>query len=204
MTLANDSSKYCIYCEVEHPLTSAFWRRVDHAPSCKRRAYITHKTWVDNNRIRHNKARCEYYRKNTKKIITANSNYASRRKKIDINYKMAIVLRDRFSKALNRRYKAGSAVRDLGCSIEEFVTYLSNKFLLGMTWATYGRTGWHIDHIQPLSSFDLTDFKQLQIALHYTNLQPLWSEDNIRKSNKAYTPTYIADKLAGVANQSCI
>ena len=57
--------------------------------------------------------------------------------------------------------------------------HLENQFTESMTWDNYGE--WHIDHIQPLSKFNLSDDKQLNIACHYTNLQPLWAEDNIRK-----------------------
>ncbi|MEM4726181.1 MAG: hypothetical protein QXG63_04505 [Nitrososphaerales archaeon] len=62
--------------------------------------------------------------------------------------------------------------------------YLESKFLPGMTWDNHGRNGWHIDHVRPLSSFDLTDPEQLKQACHYTNLCPMWANDNIRKSNK--------------------
>ena len=50
-----------------------------------------------------------------------------------------------------------------------------------MSWENYGRKGWHIDHIRPLASFDLTDVEQRRIAFHHTNLQPLWASDNCGK-----------------------
>lgn len=53
-----------------------------------------------------------------------------------------------------------------------------------MSWENYGKNGWHLDHIIPLSAFDLTDPEQLKIACHYTNIQPLWARDNLVKSNK--------------------
>ena len=53
-----------------------------------------------------------------------------------------------------------------------------------MNWKNYGFRGWHIDHIKPLSSFDLSDRNQLLEACHYTNLQPLWWYENLSKGVK--------------------
>jgi len=52
-----------------------------------------------------------------------------------------------------------------------------------MTWSNYGK-GWHIDHIKPCASFDLSNPEQQKICFHYTNLQPLWAIDNIKKGAK--------------------
>jgi hypothetical protein len=110
--------------------------------------------------------------------------YFKNKKKTDIQYKLSCNLRSRLNTAFNSNYKDGSAVRDLGCTIDELKTYLESKFQPGMTWDNWTTDGWHIDHIKPLSSFDLTDRKQLLEACHYTNLQPLWAKDNIIKSDK--------------------
>jgi hypothetical protein len=53
-----------------------------------------------------------------------------------------------------------------------------------MSWNNYGIKGWHIDHIKPCSSFDLSDLEQQKKCFHYTNLQPLWWYDNLIKSDK--------------------
>lgn len=53
-----------------------------------------------------------------------------------------------------------------------------------MSWANYGFHGWHVDHIRPCDSFDLTDSKQQEQCFHYTNLQPLWSIENWSKGTK--------------------
>ena len=82
--------------------------------------------------------------------------------------------------ALKSRAKSGSAVRDLGCSVQELMIYLASGFSDGMTWGNYG-TLWHIDHVKPLASFDLASGEQVRTACHYTNLQPLLVEDNLRK-----------------------
>lgn len=94
------------------------------------------------------------------------------------------ILRRRLGRALKNKQKAGSAVRDLGCSIADLTTYLEKQFLPNMTWDNWGLKGWHIDHIKPLASFDLSDRTQFLQACHYTNLRPLWATDNLRKGAK--------------------
>ena len=93
-------------------------------------------------------------------------------------------LRNRLKMAIKGNFKAGSAVSDLGCSIDYLITYFVDLFQPGMTWDNWGKYSWHIDHIRPLSSFDLTDREQFLKACHYTNLQPLWATDNLRKCAK--------------------
>lgn len=103
----------------------------------------------------------------------------------NLKFKIAETLRTRLSKAIRRSQKAGSAVSDLGCSIEQFKTYIESLFLPKMTWENYGE--WHIDHVKPLSKFDLTNPEEVKIACHYTNLQPLWAKDNIKKRDNYET-----------------
>jgi len=72
----------------------------------------------------------------------------------------------------------------LGISPKELMKYIENKFTIGMTWENYGRGGWEIDHIIPISSAK-TKEDVLKLC-HYTNLQPLWWRDNLKKSNKYF------------------
>lgn len=72
----------------------------------------------------------------------------------------------------------------LGCTPKEYKEYLENKFWKDMTWENQGVNGWHIDHIIPLASFDLTNEEELKKAFHYTNTQPLWASDNLKKKDK--------------------
>lgn len=105
----------------------------------------------------------------------------------ELHDKIRVNLRNRLNKAIIGDFKSGSAVSDLGCSIKEFKAYLESKFKPGMTWDNWARDGWHIDHIVPLASFDLSNISQLKEACHYTNLQPLWAIDNLKKSDKVNT-----------------
>jgi hypothetical protein len=110
--------------------------------------------------------------------------YISNRTKIDIEFRIGIQMRSRLNKAIKGNFKSGSAVRDLGCSVEYLKAYLEGQFEPGMSWKNWSLKGWHIDHIRPLSSFDLTDREQFLQAIHYTNLQPMWAEENLKKGKK--------------------
>lgn len=126
----------------------------------------------------------QYYENNKEKIKEYAKVNRKTRYREDLLFKIKTDLRCRTGQALRENHKSGSAIRDLGCSISELKVYLESKFQPGMTWDNWSRNGWHIDHIRPLSKFDLTNRKQFLEACHYTNLQPLWSKDNIKKSNK--------------------
>lgn len=71
----------------------------------------------------------------------------------------------------------------VGCSRNELIAYITSKFTNGMSWDNYGYYGWHLDHIKPYSSFDLTKEEERRECFHYTNIQPLWQKDNISKGN---------------------
>ena len=78
--------------------------------------------------------------------------------------------------------KAAEFSEIVGCTPAFLANWLENKFCSGMNWSNHGE--WHIDHIRPCASFDLTDPEQQKQCFHYTNLQPLWAEDNRVKSDK--------------------
>lgn len=94
-------------------------------------------------------------------------------------YRLGLLLRNRLWYALKGKKGNVSTIALLGCSITEAVRHIESQFQDGMSWANHGE--WHIDHIEPLASFDLEDEKQLAEACHYTNLRPLWKLDNLRK-----------------------
>jgi hypothetical protein len=137
------------------------------------------------NRKEYNKKNKEKSKKQQQKYYLNNkerkNKYRRTKRKTDIQYKLASNLRRRLHYALKGNYKVGSAVRDLGCSCSELKEYLEKQFQEGMTWDNWKFNGWHIDHIKPLSKFDLTNRQQFLEANNYTNLQPLWAEDNFKK-----------------------
>jgi hypothetical protein len=102
----------------------------------------------------------------------------------DVCYKLIKTLRSRLNVAIKTNIKTGSSVRDLGCTVEQLKQYLESLFKPGMTWENWGIKGWHIDHIKPLSSFNLQDAEEFAKACHYTNLQPMWALENLQKGSK--------------------
>ena len=101
------------------------------------------------------------------------------RQKADPAWRAMRNLRKRLREVLKGKRSARSTV---GCSKDEFMRRIESKFKRGMQWNNYG-THWHIDHIVPITSFDLSDPYQAKMANHWTNLQPLEAEKNIEKSN---------------------
>ena len=108
--------------------------------------------------------------------------YERERKKRDPNYKLIKTISVRIIMALKKKYKSTSTLKLLGCSIEEAWNHLESKFLPGMTKENHGL--WHIDHIKPCAKFDLTDPEQQAICFRYTNLQPMWATDNMKKGSR--------------------
>lgn len=96
------------------------------------------------------------------------------------NYKIAQRVRSRISNLMRGTLKAACSSDLLGCSIEELKVHLASHFVGGMSFDNYGE--WHIDHIKACATFDLTDLEQQKICFHYSNLQPLWALDNLKKN----------------------
>lgn len=129
-----------------------------------------------------------YYVENRERILSNQRarNEHKRRRQIDVPFKLAGNLRNRLNDIIKKNSRKGSAVRDLGCSVEYLKSHLESKFQPGMTWDNWGKgiDKWQIDHIIPLSAFDLTDRQHFLLACNYLNLQPLWHRDNMRKGSR--------------------
>ena len=119
-----------------------------------------------------------YSQKNRKKL----NQYRANKAKNDPIFKLIQNQRRRIRHALKEIKKTKSTLKLLGCSATELWNHLEKQFKPKMTRKNYGK--WHVDHIRPCASFDLTNPKQQQICFHYTNLQPLWAIDNIKKGVK--------------------
>ena len=166
--------------------------------------YLNHKKelnkkgreWHHEHKIEQTPHKKKYYLDNREEIIAKSTEYQQNHKeerKIymnkyvnnlrqkNISFKITENLRRRINHAIKENVKSKHTMELLGCSIDELKKYLEEKFQEGMTWKNYGRYGWHIDHKKPCVLFDLSKEEEQKKCFHYTNLQPLWAEDNLSK-----------------------
>jgi hypothetical protein len=106
--------------------------------------------------------------------------YQKERLATDPDFRLAANLRSRYNQALKhwQTRKTSSVIKLAGCSIEKLRAHIEAQFQPGMTWNNWARDGWHLDHIKPIASFDRPDHPD---CWHYSNLQPLWAVDNMKK-----------------------
>ena len=125
----------------------------------------------------------QYYEDNREKKIAYQGEYSKRRMKEDPVFKLTAYMRSRVRHAIYNGFasKKCGTFDLVGCEPLELKECLESQFTDGMTWENYGK--WHVDHIKPCSSFDLTLDEEQRKCFHHSNLQPLWAEDNIRKSD---------------------
>lgn len=125
-----------------------------------------------------------YYLKNKEKIQQRTALYKKNRYHVDLEFKIYELLSAGLRRLLRGKSKNNRALHYLGCTVSEFQEYIESKFQDGMGWENWSQSGWHLDHIIPLSSFNLLDEGEIMVACHYTNFQPLWAKDNFKKGAK--------------------
>lgn len=165
------ASRVCSYCGVEKPATLGFFHK-----DKKAKHGLTKKCKV---------CQAEYRAK--PEVKQRRNERHKERYDNDTQYKLSMNLRGRLSKAIKRNTKSASTLELLGCTVEHLKNHLESQFTDGMNWDNYGYYGWHIDHIIPIDSFDLTDPAQQRECFHFSNLQPLWAKENISKGAKLET-----------------
>lgn len=140
------------------------------------------KTYRENNKEKYN----EYRKKNREYFREKKRLYCRKKNAEDISYKIVKNLRTRIRFALKKdgAIKSDTTANLLGCSIDYFVEYFKSLFSEGMTWERFMNGEIQIDHKKPCAKFDLTDHEQQKQCFHYTNLQPLWWQDNLKKGAK--------------------
>lgn len=180
--IAEVNKKYRLRYIVNGPLSEEekkqrHFERVKKEKETTRRYNISHKTKLRQLQINWKKRNFDYVKNKLKEKY-----------KNDANYRVGEWARRTLGYCLWRKgaYKEQSTFQYLGCSKSELRKYIEKQFKPGMTWKNHGLKGWHIDHIKPIASFDFTKEEDKQICFHYTNLQPLWWYDNLKKRDKVF------------------
>lgn len=173
----NQQSKEDYYNKKEHynELSKKYYK--EHAEEIKARKKKYREENAD---------KIKAYREKVKeKTKTYLKDYTREKARSNPSYRLRRNLAVRLYAALkSKTNKKDRTMELIGCSLEDLMKHLESQFKEGMTWENYGRFGWHVDHIIPCSSFDLLNEEEQKKCFHYTNLQPLWQIENLRKSNK--------------------
>lgn len=178
------ASCLCCRCSKEFPRADIHRRPPEYCPECKRqarreasrryeakfpdRANAAKKRWVLNNSSKKREIDRRHYRNNYRE---------------GSQFQISVTYRNRVREVLRGEYKSARTLELLGCSFEESRRHIEKQFRPGMTWENYGPV-WHIDHVRPCASFDLSDPVQQRECFHYSNLQPLFAQENREKSDK--------------------
>ena len=189
--------KTCTKCNKTKALTE-FYKDSSKRDGLNSRCKVCHnaaiKKWQQNNPEKRRASLRKHYQNNREKR-NASSRKRSKRPEVkkkkrarhreryhtDPQYRIKKILRSRLRRALKGKNKSARTMKLVGCSIPHLMEHLKKQFSPGMTWENQGK--WHVDHMMPCASFDLSDPEQQRRCFHYTNLQPMWGTENISKGD---------------------
>lgn len=195
-------TKICNKCK-ENKKVCEFYRNGDShdglRSNCKKCQNKNSENWRKNNQEKYKEIQKKFFKENpgisyeyNKKWRDKNKdkvrNYQSKKNRErynkDILFKLITNYRNRLKDIFrdNNLIKKNRSIDYLGCDTTFLKKYLEDKFSEGMTWDNKGFYGWHIDHIIPLS--EAKNEEDVIKLSHYTNLQPLWGKDNMKKGNR--------------------
>lgn len=205
-------TKKCTACRTEKPLSDfpVCSRNKDGYNSrCKECTNLANKKWRETSVDVYRAMRKRDYKKNRLKNLALSRAYAQEHKEekadYDRKYRKANAVKRRAQikaweknspehrirvrlRRLFNHFIHGECIQAgeklVGCTYEFYKSYIENLFDEGMTWDNHGDKGWHIDHIIPLSAFDLSKDEEVKKCFHYSNTQPLWCNENLKKGKK--------------------
>jgi hypothetical protein len=189
---ADNSIGYCRKHRSKSP-DRREWKKVY---AIRNKEYISQKNKENYIKTRESKIayQKEYYSKNSSLIYQRSKDYNKKlyKKRYDNDplFKMSRLLRCRTSLCFSKFgvLKTKHTLELLGESYDFIMKYIESKFKKGMSWSNYGHKTWHIDHIIPLSTAKTVD--ELIKLCHYSNLQPMWAYDNLRKQGRIDYPDF--------------
>lgn len=171
--------KQNIKCNHNNPETLKAISRRSYENNIEKKTKYS-KDWVEKNRKRSNNIKKAYKERNRKEYLEYCRAYM-KRKRLDPSYRISKNLSKAIWASLKGKKEGKTWLSFVDFTIEDLIKYIEPKFKAGMTWENYGPY-WHIDHIKPLSWFDLdTQFKE---AWDLNNLQPLEAYLNLSKNNR--------------------
>lgn len=206
------TKKICSRCNIEKPLLAFGLEKKGIAgrrSDCKLCRISYKKEYRLQNRDKLLAVETAYRAKNPEKIKMAidkwrsvNKDYQKKRRAVDPAFKLSCVLRKRMNDVVKGRIKTSSVI-NLGMLVDQVISYLINKYNTEFALSDFergridkpqmevsdfcdlvGRFKFHIDHIKPVSWFNLFNELELKQVCHFSNLRLLWWQDNLRKSNK--------------------
>ena len=149
----------------------------------KERLQAKYKSYYKVNRSKSLSRQKEYYESNKRKVITYLNGYYKNKRKTDPNFAMLVTMREMVCRMVrNGACKSKRSIYYIGCTAKELRRYIESQFKEGMSWDN--RSEWHIDHIIPLSAFDMQNQQHLLLCCHWATLRPLWRFENISKGSK--------------------
>jgi hypothetical protein len=161
-------------------------KKYESKPETKKRKRKNYDYWYEQNKEHRKQYLKEYREKNIEKIREIKRTYEKTRKANDPLYKLINNFRTAIYQVLKESnvQKNGHYFEILKYTPDELIVHLENQFTEGMTWDNYGQ--WHVDHISPISLHNINEIgdDEFMKCWSLSNLQPLWADENIRKSNK--------------------
>lgn len=197
-------SKNCTKCDVERDLSRFFLdkKTLKYANICrecnnaKRREYLA-RPEVKLAKKQHDKEynarpkviahsqqyQAKWYQDNREKKLRQSYENDKKRYENDPNFRIRKCLRSRLKSAVIDGHKSAPTMELLGCSVDYFRKWIEYQFVDIISWDNHGNY-WHLDHVKPCASFDLTIESEQQKCFHWKNIRPLEKGENMSKSNK--------------------
>jgi len=187
-------NRTCSKCKKTYPRTTEYFYKNNQAwdgLTCKCKECIKKEphNWAKNNpekaKVTRQRANLKYRTGKREQRLENARKRNKIRYKTEPAYRMRMVLSQRLYNSLKGRIKEETTMLLLGCSINDFVLWIEDKFQDGMSWDNHGNAinQWNLDHIKPCASFNLENIEEQRKCFHYTNYQPMWSKPNRVKSS---------------------
>jgi hypothetical protein len=175
----SDGLSYC--CKTCHYLYNTIPNHIKYKEYNKNYS----KKWRENNpeynKIQNKEYAKEYYLKHKNELKEYNKKYSKNRREQDPLFKIKSNIRNTIIRYI-KNPKNTNTEQILGCTFEQLKQHIESQWVEGMNWDNWTQDGWHIDHIIPLASAKTEE--EIYKLNHYTNLQPLWASNNMKKGFK--------------------